>query len=327
MIAKLLALKEKFKMIYAKAGIYLKHITFFLLAFISFFVIGRQLGYNEILANPFICIAAALLCAFLPINATAVIAVIFMIVHLFSFSIELAVIALIVMVIVFLLYFRFSPKTGILMIITPILFYLKMPYLIPVIVGLTFGMSGIIPVISGTFIYYLMDFSSEYSTAVATLDADDALQNINFIINNVLTNKELIIVIAAFSVVIMCIYLLKRLSVKNSWLIAVISGSVLDMLVLIIAFHVSAIEYNILMLIIGHIIAIAVGLLMSLFIFSVDYSATEYVQFEDNDYYYYVKAVPKIVVTSKDVTIKKINSRNTGRSSVHMESFDENSEE
>ena len=29
------------------------------------------------------------------------------------------------------------------------------------------------------------------------------------------------------------------------------------------------------------------------FFFSVDYTCTEYVQFEDDDYYYYVKAVPR----------------------------------
>ena len=34
------------------------------------------------------------------------------------------------------------------------------------------------------------------------------------------------------------------------------------------------------------------------FLFSVDYSRTERVQFEDDEYYYYVKAVPKVVVAT-----------------------------
>lgn len=42
-------------------------------------------------------------------------------------------------------------------------------------------------------------------------------------------------------------------------------------------------------------------------ILAVDYSGTEYIQFEDDDYYYYVKAIPKIKVTASDVQVKRIN--------------------
>ena len=48
-------------------------------------------------------------------------------------------------------------------------------------------------------------------------------------------------------------------------------------------------------------------------------------QFEDNDYYYYVKAVPKVSVTERDITVKKINSRDKGY--VHTESFEEDQED
>ena len=44
-------------------------------------------------------------------------------------------------------------------------------------------------------------------------------------------------------------------------------------------------------------------------IFSVDYSRTQRMQFEDDEYYYYVKAVPKIVVSAPEKTVKKINER------------------
>ena len=37
-----------------------------------------------------------------------------------------------------------------------------------------------------------------------------------------------------------------------------------------------------------------IAFIYKLFVFSVDYAKTERVQFEDDGYYYYVKAVPKI---------------------------------
>ena len=47
--------------------------------------------------------------------------------------------------------------------------------------------------------------------------------------------------------------------------------------------------------------------LLNIFILAVDYSRTEYTQFEDDEYYYYVKAVPKIKVTAPEVKVKHIN--------------------
>ena len=38
------------------------------------------------------------------------------------------------------------------------------------------------------------------------------------------------------------------------------------------------------------------------------YSRTEYVQFEDDEYYYYVKAVPKNSVKREKKKVKKITS-------------------
>ena len=39
-----------------------------------------------------------------------------------------------------------------------------------------------------------------------------------------------------------------------------------------------------------------------------DYSRTERLEYEDDEYYYYVKAVPKAVVATSERSIKKINA-------------------
>ena len=323
MMEKLIVFKDKIKSIYSKAGIWIKHGLVFALAFLSLFVIGRQIGYNSLLANPFVCIAAALVCALFPINVTVVLATLFIIIHLLSLSMELSIIAILVILIVYLLYFRLAPKTGFLVILTPLLFCLNIPYAIPIIAALTVGLTGIIPALCGIFIYYLVDFASNYGTVISTLDADNALQNIEFMFNNIITNKEMIIVMISFAVTITMVYVIKRLSVNYSWMIAIASGVVVDALIQIIALSVLRVDYSILWMILGHIFAIVIGLVLHLFVFSVDYSATEIVQFEDDDYYYYVKAVPKISVAGKDVTVKKINTHKENKGFVYTESFDE----
>lgn len=326
MMEKLIIFKDKLKSIYSKAGIWIKHGLIFILAFLSFFVIGRQIGYNSLLANPFVCIAAALVCALFPINVTVVLATLFIIAHLISLSLELSIIAILVILIVYLLYFRLAPKTGFLVILTPLLFCLNIPYAIPIIAALTVGITGIIPTLCGIFIYYLVDFASSYGTVISTLDADNALQNIEFMFNNIITNKEMIVVMISFAVTIAMVYVIKRLSVNYSWMIAIISGGIVDALIQIITLSVLRVDYSILWMILGHVFAIVIGLVLHLFIFSVDYSATEIVQFEDDDYYYYVKAVPKISVAGKDVTVKKINTHKENKGFVYTESFDEEEE-
>ena len=61
-------------------------------------------------------------------------------------------------------------------------------------------------------------------------------------------------------------------------------------------------------MIVMSILSIAIVYVLHFMILSVDYSRTEYVQFEDDEYYYYVKAVPKINVTTQNVKVKRINT-------------------
>ena len=54
---------------------------------------------------------------------------------------------------------------------------------------------------------------------------------------------------------------------------------------------------------------IVVGLIMELFLFAVDYSRTERFEYEDDEYHYYVKAIPKLSVATPEKTVKRINER------------------
>ena len=60
--------------------------------------------------------------------------------------------------------------------------------------------------------------------------------------------------------------------------------------------------------IIGSIFSVLIAMVVQFFAFNVDYSRTEKVQFEDDEYYYYVKAIPKITVATPSRTVKKINA-------------------
>ena len=74
-------------------------------------------------------------------------------------------------------------------------------------------------------------------------------------------------------------------------------------------------DFNIVLIIVGVILGAAVSYICNIVFFALDYNRTEYVQYEDDEYYYYVKAVPKINVASADVRIKHINAKKTKKTS------------
>ena len=68
------------------------------------------------------------------------------------------------------------------------------------------------------------------------------------------------------------------------------------------------IDINIVSIVISAVLAFVLGLITEFAILGVDYSRSEHTQFEDDEYVYYVKAVPKSFVAKKEKSIKTISS-------------------
>ena len=93
----LLVLREQLKKFYGKYEIYITPVCKFLVAFISFIMINQTIGYMSALNSIAVVLILALLCSFLPMNLTVVIAAGVTLAHLYAFSLECAVVALAVL--------------------------------------------------------------------------------------------------------------------------------------------------------------------------------------------------------------------------------------
>ena len=118
-----------------------------------------------------------------------------------------------------------------------------------------------------------------------------------------------LVVIAAFSVTIIVVYFLRRLSVNYAWTIAMIAGAMVNIVILLMGDLLYDINISVFGILAGSILALLVAKVIEFFRFCVDYSRTEKVQYEDDEYYYYVKAVPKMTVTAPTNTVKRINTQ------------------
>ena len=314
-MAVLLELKENFKRFYNKYDIYIVPVAKFIAALVSFLMLNASIGYMDKLNSPIIAVLVSVICAFLSNGFTIVMLSIFMIAHLYAISVEFALIALCVVLLMYLLYFRFTPKLGYLLILTVIMCGFKIPYVIPVAVGLCSSFLAAIPVSFGVIIYYIINTASAYEAAVTNKSLTESMLQVSYLIESLVKDKQMIVLIAALAVTVIVVYIIRRLKIDYAWGYAIGIGSVLQFIILVVCEIVFKTEFNIVLIVIGVILGALAGYICNVMFFAVDFRRTEYVQYEDDEYYYYVKAVPKINVAGEDVKVKQINARKTRKAS------------
>ena len=142
----LLEFKQYVKRFYIRYEAYITYVWKFLLALITILTINNKLGYMESLTNGAIVMMASLLCAILPPNFIVLMAALFTVGHLYSLAIECALIACIIFLLMFLLYFRFSPKDTLAVLLTPLFFFMHIPYVMPLAMGLLGNPASVVSV-------------------------------------------------------------------------------------------------------------------------------------------------------------------------------------
>lgn len=312
-MTKLLEIKEWLKGFYGRFDIYLQAVWKFILSAGAITVLNQNLGYMEKLKSQIVVLILGLLCSILPYGGMALICAAVILAHFYSLSIELAGITLFVFLLMYLFCLRFENKANYALILTPLLFWMKIPYLAPILVGLTGGVIGALPVGCGVVVYSVISYAKEHAPSLSNSTVDNMLETVRMIVDGLLNNKAMLVIIAAFVVTVVLVHLIKSLPVDYAWLIAIGVGTVADLLILMAGDFTMDIEVDIAGMIVGSLITLFISLVIQFFLFSVDYSRAERVQFEDEEYVYYVKAVPKMRVTSPEVNVKRINAQKSQR--------------
>ena len=304
----LLVAKQYIKNFIYKYEVYLKPLLKLILALASLMLINGKIGYMHKVDNISIVLIVALMCSFMPMNFIIFVAAAFTVLHLYALSLECAVIALVLFLVMFLLYFRFSPKDTLVVLLTPICFILKIPYVMPLAMGLLGTPASAVSVGCGVMVSYLIGYIADSATALSGMATEDMASKFRFVIDGFLDNKDMMLTIVAFAVTIFLVYFIKRLSIDHAWTIAMVAGAIADVMILLVGDLAFDTNVPIVGIIIGTVFSVLITKIVEFFAFNMDYSRVEKVQFEDDEYYYYVKAVPKITVATPSKTVKRINT-------------------
>jgi len=308
-MTQLLLAKEALKTFVGRHEVYLKPLGKFLLALFALVMINISTGYMERINSMSIVLIAALMCSFLPLNFIIICSAGFIILHLYALSMECALVALILFLILALVYFRFAPKDAVIVLLLPMCFYLKIPYVIPVCAGLLATPASAVAVACGVIVYYMVSYVSGNVSGLSAFEAEDMSGRFRYVVDGFLKNKTMLVVMVAFALTVIIVYLIRRLSIDHSWTIAIIAGTIAQMVVLLLGALVMDADVSTIGIILGSLVSAVIAMAVEFMMFQMDYSRTENVQFEDDEYYYYVKAVPKVILSRPEKTVKKINTQ------------------
>lgn len=311
----LFEIREKVIQFYYKYDAFIIPVVKLILAFIVLHAVNSRMGYFHKIDNVAIELIVSLLCSFLPSGLILVFAGLFSLLHMYGLSLIVAATGVVLYLVVYLLFLRFAPKASLVVALTPVLMLWKIPYILPIILGLCAAPGTAVAVGCGVIAYYFLYIIDSNSATIATMELGDAADQLKIIIDGMLANKGMIIVIIAFVVTMLVVYFIRRLPIKRNWEIAIGSGAAVQMLILLIGDVIMDTGISFINIILVSILAVAIGFGIKFFKYCVDFNRTENVQFEDDDYYYYVKAVPKISLALESGRVRQINRRIGGRGS------------
>lgn len=305
----LLELRENLKKIYSRNEAFILPVIKFLLSFIVLSIINGKMGYMTKLDNMAIVLIVSLLCSFLPTGFMAFFAMMFAVLHMYALSIETAAVGLVVFLLLYLLFLRYTAKEALVVVLTPVLCMLKLPYVMPVAMGLIGTPASCVSVGCGVVVYYLLQTVITNAPTINSMGAEEATAKLRLLIDGMLGNKAMLVTIAAFAITVIVVYLIRRMSVDHSWTIAMVAGVMIEVMILLVGDLMYDTNLSIVSALLGAVVTLIACKIIEFFRFCLDYSRTEKVQFEDDEYYYYVKAVPKMTVAAPTNTVKKINTQ------------------
>ncbi len=302
----LLEMKQKLKNFYEQYEGYLMSFFKFLLAFGYFWWIRTALGMMERLANPFVVIITALLCSVLPVNAIMVIGFAFILGHCYAVGIEVAGLAAALMLLMIIFGLRFSGKSNYVYPMMPLGIAVRLPALAPIGCGLLGTPVAAVPVGCSIVFYYLITFIKEQEMILKGENME--IQRIlKLLMDGLVKNQDMWMVLVTSVGVLLLVYLVRTRSFDYAWRAAIVVGAVAYLFLMFTGGMFLGMDVEMAVLAISTGVSALLGFVLEFFAFGGDYTRTEHLEYEDDDYYYYVKAVPKVSISTSMRNIKKIN--------------------
>lgn len=299
--------REKLYAFYTGYEKYIKMLVKFIMAFVAFYMIANQLPYQDKLEKPWILLGLSLIGTILPYSILTLLVALTVVLQIYFLSPILAALVAVIAFVLYIMLARYDHKSIVAVIFLPIFIIWKIPFAIALVLGLLFGPSSILTVASGVVMYYVLQAVKNIQIG-AENNVTDILALVQLFLDSVIKNQNMYVMLAALVAVVFVTWFIRMRKMSYAFELAILAGTVCGFLMLLLGNLIYESEFSIMWVSLGSILSGIIGYIVHFMHMVLDYGQTEEVQFEDDDYYYYVRAVPKMKMTIENKKIKKIYS-------------------
>lgn len=302
----LLEFKQKLKNLYGKYESYFQPFLKFFLALVYFTWINQHMGYMAELDNIFVLLILSLISCILPPAVMIFAGFALMVGHCYALGPEVAAFMLVLILFMLILFLRFSAGRNIVIAFTPLSFGLNIPVLLPIGTGLLCPIQAVLPAGCGVIIYYFVELLKQQAQVLQSSDTE-IMDKLTLMADGIVQNWEMWITVGTFVIVTILVNLIRSRSFDYAWRIAIVFGGLVYVMIMLGGGFYLNVEIDVPPLIISAVVSVLIGLILEFFVFGGDYTRIERLEYQDDEYFYYVKAVPKAAVSTSERSIKKIS--------------------
>ncbi len=280
-------------------------------SFLVFLILRQNTGYNTFLSNTALIAVISLVCGFIPTRGLTLIYLAYLAIHIFTLSAGIGAATTAIMLVMFLLYFRLEPGMGYVVAVFTALAMIRMPLLVPLVLAATAPTSSLLAVFFGTVVYYMIRYINMNAAVFSALTDTTEMTKAGIFLTGLFTYREFWYTIVALTMVFLVVYYMKKARMNNATNMAIAVGTGLYVIFTIIAnlsFQTVTAE-RLIYIVAGSAASMIIAFLVVNVVRPLDFSRTRQMEFEDDEYYYYVRAVPKATINKKTVDVKRINRR------------------
>ncbi|MGI6071700.1 MAG: hypothetical protein ACOX75_01615 [Lachnospiraceae bacterium] len=307
----LLTLRNHINSFYSKYSLFVGYGVRVIVAFFVLLAVKNGAGYNSLLSQVWFIIAFAIVSAFMRTRLLVLALAAYTVIQVMSLSMGVGVVLLCIILVIYMLYFRLDEKHGMAVLLVALLHIIKIPLAAPLMLPIVSPVGSVIAIICGNILYYAIHYLAVNSAVITGMADAGEVTKATMFLNGIASYKEFFYVTLIMIMVSLVVYFAKRIPVNRANDLAIIYGTGLYIILMIlINMMLGTITFPRLRnILIGGIVSFIVAFVMENIILPLDFARTELLEFQDDEYYYYVKAVPKAMLEKENVSVTRISSR------------------
>lgn len=304
---RILELRERLYQWYVTYDKYAEYLLRFLLAFVVFLVVSQDFPYHKTLASVGVILLLSCLGALLPEGLFVILVTMVTVLQIYYLYPLLSAAVLLGVLFVYLMLLRYSPKTILAAVLVPVAIQMKLWVLPIALTGIFFSPMAVLSLGGGTVVYYILYAVKQCEPLFQEQAAVDVMAIVQKYADYLVKNEEMYVVLFVLCVLALGTNLIRTRKLAYAFEISILFATVGNLIFLLVGKLTFACGYSTVQVVLGSLLSGVLAYIVHFLHMVLDYGAVEEVQFEDEEYYYYVRAVPKLRMTRGDKKIKRIN--------------------